>query len=275
MTAAMHSTQCKKGANKYDPQVGAAAAKNAEIAEKSMQFSEDYFNKYMAPLINEMTAQSADTRKNENELYASNKKSMDQAQQRYEQYGIPAEDRYFKMVDEYSAPQEEERQAGLAIGDARVAQQGQRQQLNRSLAGLGIDPTSPAAMAAMSDQAVLGAATETGAANRARAAAKTLGMQLSSDAANFGRGGQSSTLAFGQAAQGNTAASAATGGAAVGSAGSGAGVVQNGYGLGLKGYGANLDAYSGMAQQAKAQAGAAAAGIGNMLGSLGAAWIGD
>lgn len=254
-----------KGA--YDPQVGEAAKANAAIADRSMQFSEQYFKDYVAPMLEEMTSSTHQAQQNENELYADNRADQQLARKRYQEYGIPAENKYYQMADEYSAPQEEQRQAGLALGDVRTAQAGQKATMQRSLAGMGIDPTSPAAIAAMGDMAVMGSAAEAGASTRARQAAKALGMQLTSDAANFGRGGQSAVLNFGQAASGNTTAGASVSGAGLSGANSGAGVVQNGYGLGLKGYGANLDAYTSLnntSMQINAQANA---GLGKFLGT--------
>lgn len=264
----------KNSKSSYDPKVGEAAAANARIAERSMQFSEDFYNQYIAPLIIEQTAQTRDSRANENKLFDANLEDMSLNRERYKKYGIPAEDRYYKMVDEYSAPDEQEKQAGLALGDVRTAAAGQRAQLNRQLGSMGIDPTSPAAIAAATDAAVLNTAAEAGASTRARQAAKALGMQLTQDAANFGRGGQSSVLAFGQAASGNNQSAVGMGATTLGAVNQGAGVVQAGYGLGLKGYGQNLDAYTSLRQtqmQAKAQS---SGGFGQLLGTAIGAYAG-
>lgn len=263
------STYCGKDSKQsYDPQVGEAAKANAAIAERSMQFSEDYYNKYVAPLLEQMTAASKDTQANQNELYKQNFQDLQTARDRYTKYGIPAEDRYFNMVNDYSSADEEQKQATAAIGDVRTAAAGQRATMVRGLQAVGINPTSPAAISAASDLAVANVAAEAGAANRARQAAKGLGIQLTSDAANFGRGGQSSVLSFGQAASNNT--NSALGATATGLQGvnSGASTVQNGYSLGLKGYGANLDAYTSLqsnAMQANAQADS---GFGSFLGTI-------
>jgi hypothetical protein len=96
-------------------------------------------------------------------------------------------------------------------------------------------------------------------------------MQLKSDAANFGRGGQSAVLGYGGAASGatNAAFGAAQGGLA--GANSGAAVNQAGYGLGLKGYGANLDAYTSLNKASMEASAQSQAGLGNFLGTIGAA----
>jgi hypothetical protein len=261
----------KKTKNPYDPQIGAAAQANAALAEKAQTFSQDYFEKYIGPALEQMKTESNSNIKRQDALYADSKSDADLSRQRYQKFGIPAEDKYFKMAQDFSAPEEEERQAGLALGDVTTAQGVRQQTLQRQLQASGVDPSSPAAISAMSDNTMMGAAAAAGAQTRARSAAKSLGMQLTSDAANFGRGGQSSVLAFGQAAGGNANAAQGAAGAQLNSAPAGAGVVQNGIGLGLKGYGANLDAYSGLGKASMESQGAAASGLGNFLGTIGAA----
>lgn len=270
----MRRTVCKKDNQpSYDPQVGEAAKANAAIAERSMQFSEDYYNKYVAPLLEQMTSASKDTQANQNELFNQNIQDLEQSRQRYQKYGIPAEDRYYNMVDQYSSADEENKQATAAIGDVRTAAAGQRATMNRGMQALGINPTSPAAIAAASDLALQSVAAEAGAANRARQAAKGLGIQLTADAANFGRGGQSAVLNFGQAASNNTNAALGAASAGLQGANSGAGTVQNGYSLGLKGYGANLDAYTSLQKSAMQSSAASDAGFGNFLGTVAGAGI--
>lgn len=263
---------CKKDAKgAYDPQVGAAAAANTALAERAQSFSEDYYTKYITPMLEQMTGASKDTQDNQNKLFADNLADMQTARERYQKFGIPAEEKYFKMANDYSSKEEEQRQAGLAIGDQRTAQASQQGQMNRQLASIGIDPTSPAAISAMGDMAVMGAANQAGAATRARQAAKSLGMQITSDAANFGRGGQSAVLGFGQAASGNTNAAFGTASGALAGANSGAGVAQTAQQIGLKGYGANLDAYTSLNKASMDAQAQSQAGLGNFLGTIGAA----
>lgn len=259
----------KGSKNSYDPQVGAAAQANAALAQRAQDFTEQYYQKYVTPLIEEMIVSSRETRADQGELYDENLTQMRQARERYERLGIPAEDRYYRMVDQYSAPEEQERQAAAAMGDIRAAAGSARAQMTRQMGGLGIDPTSPAALASMRDMGLATAAAEAGAATRARQAAKTLGMQLTSDAANFGRGGQSSILQFGAAAGNNTNAQFGTANAALAGSASGASVPLSGMNLGMQGYGANLNAYSRLQQSAMQQDAAAASGMGQFLGQVG------
>jgi hypothetical protein len=195
------------------------------------------------------------------------------ADERYKKLGIPAEDRYYKMVDDYSAPEEQERQATRALGDMKTAEAGQQQQLARQFSGLGIDPSSPAAMSARTDVAFKNAAAEAGAATRARDAAKTLGMQLTSDAANFGRGGASGVLAAagGAGASSSAGLSGATGAAGV--APGGASGVNAGFNTGVSAIGNNLSAFTSRAN-AITQKPSGLAGLGALTGQLGAAAMG-
>lgn len=267
-------TTCKKdNESQYDPQVGEAAAQNAATAAAAQAFSEQYFTDYVAPMLEQMTAASAQTQERQDEMFALNRDQMLQAQERYETYGIPAEDRYYDMVAQYSEPEEMERQARSALGDYRAAAANQQGTMSRRMASLGIDPTSPASIAAMSTQGIANTAGEAGAMNRARDTARRMGMALTADAANFGRGGQSAILNFGNAASGNTMGAFGVSSQALAGANQGANVPLAGYNTAQRGYTANLNAYTSLAQADMQAQAASDAGLGEFLGSVGAAAI--
>lgn len=257
--------------NKYDPQIGAAAAQNAAVAAKAEAFAEDYYRNTVAPLNKKMQESADVTAGKLNTLYDLNAEQMRSAGERYKQYGIPAEQRYFDMATKYSEPEEQERQAQLAKGDLGVATLNQQQARMRQFAGLGIDPTSPAAISAATDASVMNAAAEAGAMNRSRGAARELGMRLTSDAANFGRGGQSGILQFGGAAQGNAQGAFGTTQGALGSALGAGQFVNAGYGTALQGYGNNLSAYTSLGNTSMnanaAQTSAMYGAIGSVVGA--------
>lgn len=266
--------ECKKGSGPgYDPQVAANAAAQTALAERTQKFTEDYYNKYITPLLDQQSKLATTADKRESDMFDMNMKQMKTADDRYQKYGIPAETAYYDMVKNYSSTDEEQKQAEGAIGDQRVAAQGQQKDQQRRMAGLGIDPTSPAYLAAMSDNAVQNSALEAAASTKARAAAKGLGMQLTQDAANFGRGGASTILGFGQAASGNTAAGLGANSAALQGANAGAGTVLAGAGVGLKAYGSNLDTYGSLQKTQMGINAQAAAGLGNFLGTVAGAAI--
>lgn len=260
----------KGGGSAYDPQIGAATQQAAATAAKAENFSEDYYNNVITPLLQQQETASEKAQGQLGNLYDLNAQQTQLAMDRYKQNGIPAEDRYYQMVGQYSEPAEFERQAEAAKGDLATAEQAQQQSMMRNMSGLGIDPTSPAAQAAMADMAVQNTAAQAGAMNRARNAARTLGMQLTSDAANFGRGGTSQALAFGQNAGSNaTGAFGVANGALQTGMQAGNGVMQ-GYQTALQGYNNNADVY-GKLGAADIQASAASGGLGGFLGGIGGA----
>lgn len=277
----------KGGGPDYDPQMGAAAAAQAEVARDTLNFNREYFTTYVAPLIGEMTASSAHARDladqqwaQQQEMYRDNKMRADFQWDRYLKWGVPAEDAYYNMVKEYSAPEEEEKQANLALGDVRTAAAGAQKSTERRLQSVGIDLTSPAAIAAFSDNALLTAAAESGAANRARQGAKELGMKLKMDAANFGRGGQSSVLAFGSAASGNVQAGFGGAMQAAGITNQAAGIapgavsgINQGFGIASNAYGQQFQGYAGLQGQSMQMQAQNNAGFGQFLGTVAGAAI--
>jgi hypothetical protein len=262
----------KGSSNKYDPQIGAAALANTQLAERAEAWNRDYFDKYVAPAMAQLIKESDVNIERQGKLFDLTYDQAKTSAERYKTLGIPAEDRYYKMVDEYSAPEEQERQATRALGDIRTAEAGQQQQLARQFAGLGINPASPAALSARTDNAFRNAAAEAGAMTRARDAAKTLGMQLTSDAANFGRGGSSAVLAAAGGASGIGGAGLAGATGAAGASPGGASNVNTGLGIAQKGIGSNLDAFVSRANTITQQP-SALAGIGSLVGQLGSAAI--
>src|SRR5678816_258555 len=237
----------KGSKNKYDPQIGAAAQANVALGERSEAWNREYFDKYVAPAMTQLVKESDVNIERQGKLFDITYDQAKTAADRYKTLGIPAEDRYYKMVDEYSAPEEQERQATRALGDMRTAQAGQQQQLARQFSGLGIDPSSPAALSARTDVAFRNAAAEAGAATRARDGTKVLGMSLASDAANFGRGGASGVLAAAGGSSGIGGAGLAGATGAAGAAPGGAANVNTGFGLAGQGIRSNIDAFTSRA----------------------------
>jgi hypothetical protein len=268
----MSKTRCgsKGGTSDYDPQIGAAAAQSAKTAQQAQDFAENYYKTIITPMLQQQNTASLKSQDQLNTLYGLNATQMQQSIDRYNQYGIPAENKYYDMVSQYSQPEEYERQAQSAAGDLKQAEANQATATSQQMAAAGIDPTSPAAMSAASDASVRNAAAEAGAMNRARNAARAMGMQLTSDAANFGRGGQSATTAFGSAAQGNATGSFGVANSALGTAASANATTLSGYGTALSGFNNNLDAYAklGSANMAANAASNPWTGIGSLVGTV-------
>lgn len=270
---------CKKSVkNQYDPQIGESARQLAETSQQALDWSKQYYEDVVTPLLKQQTEASVKAQGQMGTLYDLQAEQMRLASDRYKEYGIPAEQRYYDMVSKYSEPAEMERQAMLAKGDMATAAANQEAALGRQLGAMGIDPTSGAALSARSTASVINAAAEASAMNRARNAARTLGMQLTSDAANFGRGGLSAVQAMGQGAQAassgaaGVASNALSGGIAAGQG------VQTGYGQAISGYGNLMGNYTSLgntSMQANASMqGAAWGALGSALGTAGGLWAG-
>ena len=266
--------QWKKDAKgQYDPQVGAAAAANTALAERTQNWTEDYYAKVITPALEAMTKATGQNTEQQGKLFDLNFNEANLQDERYRKLGLPAEDRYYKMVDEYSSADEQERQAQRAIGDVRTAAAGAEATRRRKFQGLGIDPTSPAALSASTDMAVQSAAVEAAAATHAREAAKTLGMSLTADAANFGRGGASGVIGFGDAAGRNSSNAATVAQGSTGQATGAASPMQGAFGIAQRAYGSNLDAYTSLNKVSMEQQAAAQQGVGQLIGVLGSAAI--
>lgn len=269
----------KKGsdATQYDPQIGAAAQATAQSSAAAQQFSQDFYREHISPMLDEMVSSSHKTQDREDTLFGLNMKQTQEAQDRYDRYGKPAEQRYYDMVSRYSEPAEAERQASAALGDMRTAEEGQQGAMFRSLAARGINPSSPGVTSTLGSMAVGNAAAEAGAMNRARNVARTMGMTLTGDAANFGRGGQSSVLAFSQAASGNAQGSFGVANGALGGANGSAGVPLAGYNTAISGYGSNMSNYTKLGttdMQLQAQSDAAfGQAVGQIAGLAGTAMM--
>lgn len=259
--------------SQYDPMVGEAAKVNADTARDSLNFTKDYFNNILAPL-----QRSSEERANRYEAmatdaYGRNRERENLFDERYRTLGIPAEDRFFAMARDFSTEGEQERQARNAMGDVTNADQVQRANLARRYAAAGIDPTSGAAVSAASDASLMTAAAQASAANRARDAARNLGMSLTADAANVGRGMPANISAFGQQASGNAAQGFAYGISPMAGAMNNGSFMQAGYRGANAAYGQNLQSYTSLANADRAataqmEAGESA-GIGSAVGTIG------
>lgn len=260
----------KGGASAYDPQVAAASASEAKTAQEAEQFSQNYYTNTVAPLVTAETAQAQQTTADQNALFNINLPEAKQAAAQYDQYGIPAQDNYYKMVSNYSAPQEQQSEATAALGDMRSSEAANRATLERQQASYGINPTSGAAVSAASDAATQNTAAEAGAETRARYNAKMMGMQLTSDAASYSNTGVSNLASTSGTASGAATGALGAAATATGSANQSASVPMAGYSLANDAYGNNLNAYSKMASADIATQAQGDAGLGSALGALGA-----
>ncbi len=250
-----------------DPNVGKAALMQAQTAQDALNFTQDYYKNTEAPLISQMTAASKQSQAEQQQLFGFNMADMQLNDQMYRQYGIPAQQQYYQQVAAYSAPQYAEQQAQLALGDVTNAEANQRAQMLRDFASRGVSANSGMALYNRNINMMQSAASAAAAETQARNAAKMLGLQVSGDAANFGRGGASNVLGFGNAAGGNAMSGYQVAQGAVGAGNTGAAIPMSGYNLASNAYGQQMNTYMQGAISNEQYQAQNSAGIGSFLGS--------
>ena len=261
----------KGGGSAYDPQIGRAASQTAETAQQALDWSKQYYADVITPMLKQQSEASIKAQTQMGEIYGTQAEQMKLGAERYKEFGIPAENRYYKMAQEYAEPAEYERQAALAKGDLETAQANEMAQTTRQMGALGINPASPGFASAMADASVRNAAAQASAMNRARQGAKQLGMALTADAANFASGKGASNIAmFGQGAQGASGGAFGVANQALGTGMQAGAGVQQGFGQALSGYSNIMETYGGMgkADIAAQAASSPLGGLGSLAGSL-------
>lgn len=239
-----------------------------ELGREELDFSKEFFGEYVAPLLEVNTEAAIANEARTAQVFDLQFGQAQMQDELYREKGLPAERRFYDMAEEFSQPEYAERQAGLALGDVKHQQANQTGQLNRALAARGIDPSSPAAVAAMTDASVFGSLAQAGAVNRARNAARDLGMALTADAANFGRGGLSGGLAYSQAATGSAQANQGVVGGGVATATQGASVPMQGYQGAIGAYGNAANSWAQANASATKLMAAESQGMGEFFGTV-------
>lgn len=263
----------RKGGSKTDPAVGRAAEANYALAARAQDWNEDFYEKYVVPMI---TLAGDETRENiriNREISDLTMKQAREADERYRTVGLPSEDKYLAELGKFSEPEYAETQARGALGDVNAAFAGQQAAQRRQMQSLGIDPSSPAALMALTDMGIQQAAVRAGAATRARDAAKQAGLGALAEAANVSGGQGAKLLQFAGAAGGAAGAGTAAAQGGIGATSGGAANVNAGLGLANKAYGQNLESATELKKARMAQP-SGLAGIGKLAGTLGGAFLG-
>lgn len=252
-----------------DPNVGRAALKQAEIADRAERFAENYYTNTIAPLVTSMTDASRLAQDQQKSLFDLQYPQAQAQAEQYTKYGLPAQEAYYQMVQQYSEPEEYERQAQMAMGDTINAQQSQQAMMNRELAARGINPTSGMSIGMRNASSVLNAASSAAAANRARNAAQALGMQLKSGAADFSSGRPASNITMFAGGAGNASqAGFNTAGSAIGYGNQGAALPMQGYQMAGSMYGQQMGTYADLAKAQAQLNQQSASGLGQFAGSI-------
>lgn len=263
-----------------DPAIGAAAQQNAEVAREALAFNRQVYEegKPRQAQIDALTKRIVDQ-----QLAVGDTNQAQAAEQwnRFKTLFAPVEEQMVKDATGIDSVQNQELEAGKAGAQVTKSYRQASEQQNRSLTGMGINPNSGRALAAKTSIGAMEAADKADAMTNARQIVKDKGIALRAGAANFGRnmpntaaGAYGLTLNAGNSASNNSAA-------AVNTAIAGAGQMNQGFGTAIQGnnsagsilnnqYSNQISAWNAQ-QQADA---ASSAGLGNMIGTLGSAWLG-
>ncbi len=257
-----------------DPQIGAAALKQAETGEAWLSFAKDAFaisqdrQKELDDLTNKVTQQQLG-------LATDQANWAREDRNRYNSVYKPIEDDFIKEATNYATQERQSEAAAEARADVQTAAANNRAATERANASMGVTPGSGrfAGVQAASDLGTTLA--EAGAANTSRQAVRDKGLALKADVVNLGKGlpAQAAAGAGGSVAASGTALGGAQG---TNSQALAASTIMNaGYGGAMQGYagqastlnqsyGLQLDAWKTQ-QQMKAQS---AGGIGSFLGGV-------
>lgn len=267
---------CAPKAPKPDPNIGAAAASSAQVANDTLAWNKQMYEdqKPILKAQNELAQQFAQS------ALASNKQNDDLSAayaKRMQDTFYPVQDSMVAQASTAGGAQDQEQYANQARGDNAIAQQNQNQQNLRTSQSYGINPNSGQYQGMLQQQGISNAAVEANAMNQARINARNLGWAKQSDAVAMGQGlpgnqATSSQMALSAANSGNASAMAPIQGSvsAQGAQNQGRGTALQGYNqqgqLGLGSYQGQLQGYQTQMDMYGAMVGAA--------GSLGAAGIG-
>jgi hypothetical protein len=257
-----------------DPQIGAAALQNANIAQQQLDLGKSQlaYNQQQAawqqPLIQKIAQQDI----------ATSDTNTARANDQWNQYKTmfqPVENQMVSDAMNFDSPAQQEKLAGQAAADVTKSYQGGLDSNQRNMERMGINPNS-GRFAAINNETSLAQAKDTaGAMNNARQGAITQGMALRAGVANFGRNmpntglaADSTALNAGNSAVGNIATGNATNNANTAAA-------QNWFGgatsastaagqLGLGQYQGQLNAWNSQNQNNME----GLSGIGSLVGSL-------
>lgn len=257
-----------------DPQIGKAAAMQAETGVQWLNFARDAFK-----VSNERQADLDALTKTvtQQQLGIAN----DQAgwaradRDRYETTFKPIEDEFIAEATNYASPERQGAAAAEAMADVGIASSAARQAAERNAASMGLDPRS-GRHAGIERAGEAGTALATaGAANMARSTTRDKGLALKADVVNLGKGLPAQS------------ASAASLGIGAGSSAVGLNQGTNAQYLAStnimgQGYGGQMQGYSGQANTLSQQysqqlagwnaqqqaSGANAAGLGAALGGI-------
>jgi len=258
-----------------DPQIGAAALKQAETGEAWLSFAKDAFaisqdrQKELDDLTNQVTQQQLG-------LATDQANWAREDRNRYNSVYKPIEDDFIEEATNYATEERQSEAAAEARADVQTAAANNRAATERANASMGVTPGSGRFTGVQAASDLGTTLAEAGAANTSRQAVRDKGLALKADVVNLGKGlpAQAAAGAGGSVAASGTALGGAQG---TNSQALAASTIMNaGYGGAMQGYagqastlnqqyGLQLEGWKAQ-QELKAKN---ASGIGSFLGGIG------
>lgn len=255
-----------------DPQIGEAAKMQAQISKEWLDFAREAYGVAndrqvdIDALTKKVTEQQLATQDQAN---AWAKEDRD----RYKTTFQPMEDQYVKDAQDWDSAERQDKMASEAKADVLSSAAQQRQAGQRSMAAMGVSPTSGRFAGVNRAGEVQTGLAAAGAQNTARNQVRSQGMAMKADAINMGKGLPSQ--AAGSAGLGLTAGSSALNSnlAANASWGSNNAIMTNGFGGAANGYAnqANIlnQQYQGQLSAWATQQQASSSNFGGLMGGIG------
>jgi hypothetical protein len=218
-----------------DPNVGIAALKQAQLGEDWLSIAKDQFaaenvrNDEMASLAKEVSAQQLDASK-QAQTWATEDRD------RYKTVFQPLQDEFIDTAKNWDSADRQSQLASEAKADVLNNAGQQAAARERTMASMGINPTSGRYAGVERAADTTTALAAAGAENNARATARKEAVSLKADAVNMGNGlptSAATSLGLGVSA-GSTAVSTTAGANAA--YGQSLGVLQSGYSTAMNGY---------------------------------------
>lgn len=170
-----------------DPAVGQAALEEMQLGRDWLGFAKDQFaagnvRQDALDALNAQVTQQQIRAQDQNMQYAAEDRA------RYKSVFQPLQDQYIKQAQEYNTPAKQEQMAAEAQADVSTAAANQKAQNMRSMAAMGLNPSSGRYAGVTAAQDTATALAGAGAQNNARQAVRDKGTAMLSDAINIGSG---------------------------------------------------------------------------------------
>lgn len=258
-----------------DPNIGAAAMKNAQVGEDWLKFAREQFatgnvrQDAMDDLTKKVINSQLDTQEQQSQWAIDDRN-------RWEDKFLPLQDEFINTAKNYDSQSNQESAAAEARADVERSAATQQMMGQRQMASMGVSPASGRFMGINRSGQTDVALASAGAQNNARQMVRDRGVALRADAINLGNGLPSQSAAA--AGLGLNAGNSATGNSNQANANwrSNVGIMGQGFGAAQQGYAnqANIlnDLYGNQlnAWKASQQAGFnSAAGFGGLVGTVG------